>query len=126
MTCKSGTHFTIKRLNSQLHVAEKNNYTLAYAMGEFGQEHTYIYIYIYDDKEKLFQNIKKAGFRGCLHKLSPPQQNQLYHSAALDFFTTYTEAIFYTIMTLFQHLCKKLAENQILRTANSSSESYPH
>lgn len=62
MTCKSGTHLSIKRLNSQVHVAEKNNYMLAYAMGEFGQEHLHIYLSISMMIKKSFFKILKSRF----------------------------------------------------------------
>lgn len=44
----------------------------------------------------------------------------------MDSFTRYSKTVFYKSMISFQDLHKKIAENQILRTANQSSELYPH
>lgn len=42
----------------------------------------------------------------------------------MDSFTCYSETVFYKPMTSFQDLHKKIAENQIVRTANQSPELY--
>jgi len=55
-TCKLGTGLSIARLNSQIHVTEKNNHMLTYAMGEFGPEQSFC---TYEDEEKHFQSSKK-------------------------------------------------------------------
>lgn len=96
---KLGAHLSITRINSELH--------------EF---------------MKLFQNIKKIKKKNpeCLHKISAPQQKYLYWFAAMDLLTRYSEAESYKVMTLFHRLHKKIAENQVLRTANPSPELYLH
>lgn len=44
----------------------------------------------------------------------------------MDLLTRYSEAESYKVMTLFHRLHKKIAENQVLRTANPSPELYLH
>lgn len=75
--------------------------------------------------KKNFLKILKSSFCRCPHKLSHTQQKHLYLFAAMDLFMCYSKAVFYTVMTLFQYLHIKVAENQILRTANPSPELYP-
>lgn len=84
-------------------------------------------------KRKLFRMLKSLFISvffffsaGFLHKLAPLWQKHLYCFAAMDSFTRYSKTVFYKSMISFQDLHKKIAENQILRTANQSSELYPH
>lgn len=73
-----------------------------------------------------FKILKKKKNPEYLYKISAPQKKYLYLFAAMDLLTRYSEAESYKVMTLFHCLHKKIAENQILRTANPSPELYLH
>lgn len=123
ITCKLGTCLSITGLNSDTCHREEWRYAHCSLMA---------WVNLVQNNFFLFMKMKKSSFKilnsfcRMSAKWSQPQQKCLYFFTDMHLFMCYNAAIFCTAMTSFQHLHKKIAESQILRTVNPSPELHIH